>query len=187
MVVTNIQLSSASNDWETPRWLFDTYDKIWDFGLDVSASHDNNKCPLYFTKEDDALLGDWSGMIAERGVEDNNQTTNERLSAWCNPPYGRQVGRWVEKCVHESKRRNVAMLIYARTDTSYFHETILPNAYEIHFIRARLKFRNPLGVNGPATAASMLVMFCNDTYNRPAFYSLEKGDQPQIIGRDTWS
>lgn len=186
MPVTDIRLSSASNDWETPRWVFDLYDKVWNFRIDVAASDDNNQCPLYFTKEDDALTNSWCDMLNERGIEDNNPEHGETLTAWCNPPYGRKVGRWVEKCVLESKHRNVGMLIYARTDTSYFHDLILPNAYEIHFIKGRLKFRNPAGVNGPATAGSMMVFFARETYNRPEFYSVEELEEPRLIGRGSW-
>ena len=173
--------SSKTDDWETPRWLFDTYDKMWDFGVDVAASHNNNKCPVYFTKEDDALNNSWSDLLGSAGAQ-----PSQDQAAWCNPPYGRAVGKWVAKCVEESAVRPVGMLIYARTDTAYFHDLILPNAYEIHFIRRRLRFRGSDGTNGPATAPSMLVFFCGYTYRRPIFYSVEKGQTPQPIGRSPW-
>lgn len=62
---------------------------------------------------------------------------------FCNPPYGRQIGDWVQKGYEESQKPGtlVVMLIPSRTDTSYFHDYILHGkADEIRFLRGRLKF-----------------------------------------------
>ena len=60
---------------------------------------------------------------------------------FCNPPYGREIGRWVEKCYREAQRGAlVVALIPARTDTRYFHEFIWKKAKEIRFLRGRLHF-----------------------------------------------
>lgn len=59
---------------------------------------------------------------------------------FCNPPYGREIGKWVRKCYEESlKGALVVMLIPARTDTAYFHDWIYGKA-EIRFVRGRLHF-----------------------------------------------
>jgi site-specific DNA-methyltransferase (adenine-specific) len=60
---------------------------------------------------------------------------------FCNPPYGRELKRWVQKSYEESKNKNttVVMLIPARTDTSYFHNYIYTKA-EIRFIKGRILF-----------------------------------------------
>ncbi len=76
---------------------------------------------------------------------------------FCNPPYGREIGKWVKKCYEEGHKENtlVVMLIPARTDTQYFHDYILHRA-EVRFVRGRLKF-------GEAAAGapfpSMVVVF----------------------------
>ncbi len=80
--------------------------------------------PNYFTKDDDALF--------------NNLDVN----VFCNPPYGRQIGKWLEKGYEEHLReqdRVIVFLIPARTDTSYWHNFIFDKA-EIRFLRGRLKF-----------------------------------------------
>ena len=76
---------------------------------------------------------------------------------FCNPPYGREIGAWVEKCYHEAQKENtvVVMLIPARTDTKYFHDYIYHRS-EIRFIRGRLKFGNS---NQGAPFPSMVVIF----------------------------
>lgn len=60
---------------------------------------------------------------------------------FCNPPYGSQIKKWVEKAYREGTKDNtlVVLLIPARTDTKYFHDFIL-NRSEIRFVKGRLKF-----------------------------------------------
>ena len=76
---------------------------------------------------------------------------------FCNPPYGRQIGKWVEKGFIESKRANttVVMLLPARTDTRWFHDYIYKKA-EIEFIKGRLKFGES---KNSAPFPSMIVIF----------------------------
>lgn len=76
---------------------------------------------------------------------------------YCNPPYGRTVGDWVEKAAKESRKENtiVVMLLPARTDTKWFHKYIYGRA-TIRFIRGRLKFG---GSKNSAPFPSMIVIF----------------------------
>ena len=75
---------------------------------------------------------------------------------FCNPPYGRELPKWVKKCYEESLLgTTVVMLIPARTDTSYFHDFIYHKA-EIRFIRGRVRFGNSTQ-NAPFP--SMIVIF----------------------------
>lgn len=62
--------------------------------------------------------------------------------AFCNPPYGREISKWIKKA-HESSLdgATVVCLIPARTDTSYWHRYIFPYA-EVRFLKGRLKFSN---------------------------------------------
>lgn len=78
-------------------------------------------------------------------------------NVFCNPPYGKQIGRWVEKCYRESLKPKtlVVMLIPARTDTTWFHRFIY-NRAEIRFVKGRLKFG---GCENPAPFPSMIVIF----------------------------
>ena len=132
--------SSNTDQWSTPQEFFDEINKEFCFTLDPCADKQNHKCTNYFTKEQDGLKQDWGG---------NN--------VFCNPPYGREIYKWVQKCYKEGTKENtiVVMLIPARTDTKYFHDFIIHRS-EIRFIKGRLKF-------GESTTAapfpSMLVIF----------------------------
>lgn len=81
-------------------------------------------------------------------------------AVFCNPPYGRELPKWVKKAYQESQKGiTVVLLIPARTDTSYFHDYIYGKA-EIRFIRGRLKFTDEDGVAGDAAPfPSMLVIY----------------------------
>lgn len=137
-------MTSNRQDWETPQKFFDELDKEFNFTLDPCASDSNTKCEYYYTIEEDGLKQNWS-----------NETV------FCNPPYGKEIAKWVKKCYEEWKNHNVTvvMLIPARTDTSYFHDYIYGNA-ELRFVRGRIKFEidgNNFG--GGATFPSMVVIF----------------------------
>lgn len=79
-------------------------------------------------------------------------------NVFCNPPYGRKIGAWVQKCYEESRKPNtlVVLLIPARTDTAYFHDYIYHKAKEIRFVRGRLKFGD---AKQSAPFPSMVVIF----------------------------
>ena len=138
-----VLFSSRSEDWETPQEFFDKLDAEFHFTLDPCASAENHKCELYFTKEQNGLQESWGGN-----------------KVFCNPPYGRQIGKWVEKAYMESQKPDttVVMLIPARTDTKWFHKFIYGKA-EIKFVKGRLKFG---GADNNAPFPSMVVVFKGD-------------------------
>ena len=56
-----------------------------------------------------------------------------------NPPYGREIGAWMEKAYESSlEGATVVCLVPARTDTRWFHDFAMRG--EIRFIKGRLKF-----------------------------------------------
>lgn len=100
-------LSSKRHDWETPQAFFDELDREFHFTLDPCAMPKTAKCNKYYTPAENGLLQNWSGE-----------------TVFCNPPYGRELPKWIEKCAKESKHAKVVMLIPARTDTIAFHKYI---------------------------------------------------------------
>ena len=136
---TETLFSKATSEWETPQELFDSLDFWHHFTLDAAATPENTKCRKYFTAEDDALRQSWAGE-----------------TVWCNPPYGRQIGAWVEKAYAESRKpgTTVVMLLPARTDTAWFHDYALKG--KVEFLRGRVKFG---GAANNAPFPSILVIF----------------------------
>lgn len=138
MTNLKVHFSSATGEWETPQDLFDKLNAEFHFTLDVCATKENAKCKRFYTKEDDGLFQDW----------------NASDIIWCNPPYGREIGKWVEKLATCKSFIRVALLP-ARTDTRWFHDFIYGKA-EIRFIKGRLKFGD--GKNS-APFPSMIVIW----------------------------
>lgn len=120
-----MQVVGKTDEWSTPQWLFDQLDAEFHFTLDPCSTDENAKCEKHYTKEQDGLAQDWSGE-----------------TVFCNPPYGREMTRWVQKCSTSAGRgTTVVLLIPVRTDTKAFHEYIYGKA-EIRFIKGRLRFGN---------------------------------------------
>lgn len=131
--------SSNTDNWATPQSFYDELNKEFNFTLDPCADDVNHKCETYFTKSDDGLAKKWGGY-----------------RVFCNPPYGRQIGKWVEKAYHESQNgTTVVMLLPARTDTKWFHDYIYRKA-EVRFVRGRIKFGE---AKNSAPFPSMIVVF----------------------------
>lgn len=133
--MNNILFSSKSEMWETPQELFDNLNAEFHFTVDVCATKDNAKCEKFFTPEMDGLKQEWTGVC------------------WCNPPYGRGIGKWMKKAAEA--QATVVCLVPARTDTKWFHDWVL-NRAEIRFIRGRLHFN---GSKNSAPFPSMLVIY----------------------------
>jgi phage N-6-adenine-methyltransferase len=135
---------SKSDDWATPKDLFNKLHAQYNFTLDAAASQSNHLCDKWFgldhedTSRRDGLSGDW-----------------EMENVWLNPPYGRVIAQWAKKSYeHYQSGGKVIMLLPSRTDTKWFHDYCTKG--EIEFIKGRLKFgNNPNSAPFP----SMLVRF----------------------------
>lgn len=139
-VNTDVMFSSASDLWSTPQAYFDSVAKEFPFTLDVCALPENAKCQNFFSPQDDGLSKDWKGVC------------------WMNPPYGRVIGKWIQKAYESAKAGAVVIgLLPARTDTKWFHDYIYGKA-EVRFIRGRLKFG---GCANSAPFPNMLVIWKN--------------------------
>ena len=139
-MVDKALFTSESGEWETPDALFQTLHQRYRFTVDAAASPENAKLPRFWTNDKDGLKQSW----AEESV-------------WCNPPYGRRVGLWVKKAHDERfSARCSVLLLPARTDTAWFHDYVLPGAWELFFLRGRVHFSNTkVGAPFP----SILVVF----------------------------
>jgi site-specific DNA-methyltransferase (adenine-specific) len=141
-----VHFSSKSNDWATPQWLFDELNaKYGPLALDVCSSNGNGKCPFNIEyPRSNGLELSWTKF--------GNRT------AWMNPPYGREIGKWVKKAYEESQKGClVVCLLPSRTDTKWFHNYIYNKQnVAVQFISGRLKFG--AAVNS-APFPSMVVVF----------------------------
>ena len=119
--------SSEDMNAVTPQDFFDQLNGEFAFELDLAADEKNTKCDYYYDERVNSLEQDWTGHC------------------WCNPPYGRSIGQWVDKAARESKAHGslIVMLLPARTDTKWFTR-IADTADEIRFVKGRLKFEGQI-------------------------------------------
>lgn len=102
---------SQTVHWTTPKALYEDLDREFHFNDDP--------CPLHGSGGLDRPWGD---------------------STYCNPPYGREIGKWIVKAYTEARGgKTVVLLVPSRTDTAWFQDYCL-KADEIRFIKGRLKF-----------------------------------------------
>lgn len=135
-----VMYSSQRDDWETPKWLFDQLDAQYHFELDVCAQSHDTKCKRFFSPEQDGLSHPWYG------------------ACWMNPPYGREIVKWVQKAYYAATYggATVVCLLPARTDTNWWHEYVLGGASQITYLRGRLRF---VGAKNSAPFPSAVVVF----------------------------
>ena len=118
----SVHFSSVTDQWATPQDFFDQQNALHGpFDVDVCADAVNAKCAKFFDKAADGLTQQWVGKC------------------WMNPPYGRDIGKWMKKAKESAVAGAVVVcLVPARTDTKWWHDYAMSG--DIVFIRGRLKF-----------------------------------------------
>lgn len=121
-IVASVHFMSNRDTWATPQDLFDQLDEEFHFTLDPCCQHHTAKCNKHYTPDEDGLVQDWSGDCV-----------------FMNPPYGREIGRWMEKAYRECLRgATVVCLVPSRTDTAWWHNFAMRGT--IRFLRGRVRF-----------------------------------------------
>lgn len=115
-------LTSRSDEWETPDWLFRALDTEFGFTLDPCATKENAKCATFITKEQDGLQTKWGH--AHR--------------AFINPPYS-EIQEWVVAALQQTCDLTV-LLLPVRTDTRWFRMLIELPDVRIRYLRKRIRF-----------------------------------------------
>jgi len=147
----SVHFRSDSYEWSTPDDLFSRLDLRFRFDLDVCASAQNAKCERHYTRDDDGLSQPWMGVC------------------WMNPPYGREIGKWVAKAYAASLNgATVVCLLPARTDTAWWHQFV-GRAANVTFLKGRLRFG---GQRNAAPFPSAIVVF-SPTKNHAADLEVE--------------
>lgn len=174
--------SSHKQDWSTPPALFRLLSARWGpFTLDAAAHQGNARCERWLGPggvHEDALAAPWDPARGEQGFGS---------PVWLNPPYGRQVGRWLTRARVQAgfTGRKVVCLTFARTDTRWWHDEVMRYASFVDLIRGRVVFTDAQGHPNmqrtkagklrvlPAPAPSCVIVFqgCSGT---PTFRSLTR-------------
>lgn len=133
---TDLHFSSNGIEWQTPRKLYDYYDREYNFSLDVACTRDNclSTDGLYVNSGFNGLVDSWYDYCELYGL---------KPTCFMNPPYQRgQLAKWVRKSWEESERGvTTVCLLPARPDTRWFQDYCSHG--EITYLAGRLKFYDP--------------------------------------------
>lgn len=128
----------ASVEWYTPPEIFEALGVSFD--LDPAAPPGGVPwipAKRSLSRVDDGLRQPWRGRV------------------WLNPPYGREIGPWLQRL---SSHGNGLALVFARTDTRWFHDACR-HATAVCLIAGRIRFHRLDGPADTAPAASVLLAY----------------------------
>ena len=136
---------TGKDEWLTPPEITSALGK---FDLDpcspINRPWDTAK--KHYTILDDGLMQPWEGKV------------------WCNPPYGKEAVKWLEKCATHG---DCIALTFARTETRMFFSCVWEKATAILFIKGRLKFYHVNGEQGDSAGApSVLIAYGSEMAER---------------------
>jgi len=153
---------SSSTEWKTPKWLFDRLYEEFGFQIDACASSSNTMCQAYIDEDQDCLETSWG-------------LTYKLTTVWMNPPWGRGVGKFIQRAYEQSKlnRMVVACLLPANTDTRWWRDWVW-KASEVRLITGRLHFVCEDGRTGPCPTGACIVVFCPWSEGPPRFSLMSK-------------
>lgn len=139
-----------SDVWLTPPFIIDA---LGPFDLDPCAAPEPRPWPTanhHITLPDDGLTSEWN-----------------HHKVWLNPPYGgpQIVGPWMRKMVAHN---HGTALIFARTETELFVQTVWRAATAIVFLFGRLFFHRPDGIRAchNSGAPSCLIAYGDEDAGR---------------------
>lgn len=119
--------------WLTPPELLA---KLGRFDLDPCAAPDPKPWPTadrHYTLPTDGLGMEWFGRV------------------WLNPPYSREAVKWLRRLADHGTG---TALVFARTETSWFVETVWRRATAVLFIHGRIHFHHGDGARAKANAGA---------------------------------
>lgn len=132
-------ITDGHDEWLTPKYITDS---LGHFDLDPCSPGDRRPWDIaeyHLSVEHDGLSAPWFGRV------------------WCNPPYGKETFKWLNKLAAHG---NGVALIFARTETKGFHAEIFEKAHSVFFFKGRLAFCKIDGsVGNTANAPSCLVAY----------------------------
>lgn len=162
-------MSSAKSDWRTPAEVLELVRKVAPIALDPCTTVDNpTEARAVMTLDYAEAIPD--GLDCEWVGGDGLKHTWENVAArlggliYVNPPYGRDIWRWTEKCAEaRAAEVDVIALLPARTDTRWWQDDCVPPdaADAVCFWRGRLTF---VGAPAPAPFPSALVYWGPNKY-----------------------
>lgn len=135
--------AADKDEWLTPPEILQA---VGPFDLDPCAPVNRpwEMAATHYTWQDNGLLKPWQGRV------------------WCNPPYGRETGRWLARCAEHG---DATALIFARTETSDWVDHVWSKAHAVLFLYGRLYFHHVTGKRAKANSGAPSALISYDERN----------------------
>lgn len=128
----------TSITWLTPPWILE---RLGTFDLDPCAAPEPRP---------------WDTARRHISPADGNGLTNPWAGrVWLNPPYNKNARHWLARLAHHGTG---TALLFARTDTAWFTETVFAHASALLFLSGRVHFCRPDGTTAPFNAGAPSVL-----------------------------
>jgi len=138
-------VTSQSDEWETPQWLFDALHAEFGFTLDAAATKENAKCKRYCSLTEGINHAGYNGLSVSWNCE----------RVYVNPPYS-EIMDWVHKALYSTF---VVMLLPVRTDNDWFRHLIESRNVTIRYFRKRIAFiSNGVAMKSPPFASMVVII-----------------------------
>jgi hypothetical protein len=129
--------NALSETWLTPPEIIQA---LGPFDLDPCAAPEPRPWPTaarHIARPDDGLHAPWEGRV------------------WLNPPYSQDAVRWLRRMAAHG---HGTALVFARTETSWFWETVWQQASALLFLTGRVYFCRPSGARARTNAGAPSVL-----------------------------
>ena len=148
-VGTMIAINPNDMEWYTPSYILERVYQIIQIDLDpCSPEVPTVICEQHYTIKDDGLSKTWQGNV------------------FMNPPYGKDIKKWVSKFVKEwdsGNIQNAILLVPVKSDTKWWYELVTRSCCWCG-IRGRVTFISPSwSASNTGTFASALILFSGTT------------------------
>jgi phage N-6-adenine-methyltransferase len=174
----------------TPRSVVDVLEREeFTFILDVCASKQSAKAPAWYDEDEDAFKQEWAldveASVRQRGI------SPVLPAAWCNPPYGRYLGKgvgdWIAKGLEESRKglTIVYLLPCNKQDQTWWHKLVEPFA-EVRPVLGRIHFLDPLTGKRPVKWSEKREAFVQDGNSQGSVFVIFGPNYKPIAPRRTF-
>jgi len=156
-VSTHERATVGKEEWLTPPRIINALGK---FDLDPCAAIDSpwEIAKHSFNVFDNGLSKHWFGRV------------------WLNPPYGNKTGEWIARMADHG---NGIALVFARTETKMFFDSVWPVAHAVLFLEGRLTFHHHCGRMAKANSGAPSVLIAYGTDNTDILQS--SGIQGKLV------
>lgn len=139
----------GKDEWLTPPEILSA---LGEFDLDPCApiARPWDMAKMHYTALDNGLSKPWRGRV------------------WCNPPYGLEAALWLKRLAAHG---DGIALIFARTETEMFFESVWGAATAVLFLRGRLNFHHVNGKRAKANSGAPSVLVAYGERNAMALES----------------